>query len=142
MNKTVLVRMMQRPTDVDANNYCLRWRKPATARSRDHSAAAGGGSSFSLRPSSTPSRSHATSNGAVAVAWLSSLVSREYTATQYALLSGVYALSRSVLSGQAGFLADPALQAQVAQPLALAFGVSSGVGAQAGLITAVVAGWK
>ncbi|MFM9087277.1 MAG: hypothetical protein ACKOPT_03885, partial [Cyanobium sp.] len=28
------------------------------------------------------------------------------SATQYALLSGVYALSRSILSGQAGFVAE------------------------------------
>ena len=40
------------------------------------------------------------------VALLMSLCNPRFSATQYALLSGVYALSRSVLSGQAGFVAE------------------------------------
>lgn len=44
--------------------------------------------------------------GAAFVALLMSLCNPRFSATQYALLSGVYALSRSVLSGQAGFLAE------------------------------------
>ena len=37
---------------------------------------------------------------------MSSLTSLGYTATQYALLSGVYALSRSLLAAPAGLLAQ------------------------------------
>jgi len=37
---------------------------------------------------------------------LMSLCNPRFSATQYALLSGVYALSRSLLSGPAGFLAE------------------------------------
>ncbi|MEB3165898.1 MAG: MFS transporter [Cyanobacteriota bacterium] len=44
--------------------------------------------------------------GAAFVALLMSLCNPRFSATQYALLSGVYALSRSVLSGQAGFVAE------------------------------------
>jgi PAT family beta-lactamase induction signal transducer AmpG len=44
--------------------------------------------------------------GAVFVALLMSLCNPRFSATQYALLSGVYALSRSVLSAQAGFVAE------------------------------------
>jgi PAT family beta-lactamase induction signal transducer AmpG len=44
--------------------------------------------------------------GAVFVALLMSLCNPRFSATQYALLSGVYALSRSLLSGQAGFVAE------------------------------------
>jgi PAT family beta-lactamase induction signal transducer AmpG len=44
--------------------------------------------------------------GAVFVALLMGLCNPRFSATQYALLSGVYALSRSVLSGQAGFVAE------------------------------------
>ena len=44
--------------------------------------------------------------GTAFVALLMSLCNPRFSATQYALLSGVYALSRSVLSGQAGFLAE------------------------------------
>ena len=44
--------------------------------------------------------------GAAFVALLMSLCNPRFSATQYALLSGVYALSRSVLSGQAGFMAQ------------------------------------
>ena len=44
--------------------------------------------------------------GAAFVALLMSLCNPRFSATQYALLSGVYALSRSVLSGPAGFLAE------------------------------------
>ena len=44
--------------------------------------------------------------GAAFVALLMSLCTPRFSATQYALLSGVYALSRSILSGPAGFLAE------------------------------------
>jgi PAT family beta-lactamase induction signal transducer AmpG len=44
--------------------------------------------------------------GAAFVALLMSLCNPRFSATQYALLSGVYALSRSVLAGQAGFVAE------------------------------------
>jgi PAT family beta-lactamase induction signal transducer AmpG len=44
--------------------------------------------------------------GAAFVALLMSLCNPRFSATQYALLSGVYALSRSLLSGPAGFLAE------------------------------------
>jgi PAT family beta-lactamase induction signal transducer AmpG len=44
--------------------------------------------------------------GAAFVALLMSLCNPRFSATQYALLSGVYALSRSALSGQAGFVAQ------------------------------------
>jgi PAT family beta-lactamase induction signal transducer AmpG len=44
--------------------------------------------------------------GAAFVALLMGLCNPRFSATQYALLSGVYALSRSVLSGQAGFVAE------------------------------------
>ena len=44
--------------------------------------------------------------GAAFVALLMALCNPRFSATQYALLSGVYALSRSVLSGQAGFVAE------------------------------------
>ena len=44
--------------------------------------------------------------GTAFVALLMSLCNPRFSATQYALLSGVYALSRSVLSGQAGFVAE------------------------------------
>ena len=44
--------------------------------------------------------------GAAFVALLMSLCNPRFSATQYALLSGVYGLSRSLLSGQAGFLAE------------------------------------
>jgi PAT family beta-lactamase induction signal transducer AmpG len=44
--------------------------------------------------------------GSVFVALLMSLCNPRFSATQYALLSGVYALSRSLLSGQAGYLAQ------------------------------------
>jgi PAT family beta-lactamase induction signal transducer AmpG len=44
--------------------------------------------------------------GAAFVALLMSLCNPRFSATQYALLSGVYALSRSVLSAQAGFVAE------------------------------------
>lgn len=44
--------------------------------------------------------------GAVFVALLMSLCNPRFSATQYALLSGVYALSRSVLSAPAGVLAE------------------------------------
>jgi PAT family beta-lactamase induction signal transducer AmpG len=44
--------------------------------------------------------------GAAFVALLMSLCNPRFSATQYALLSGVYALSRSILSGQAGFVAE------------------------------------
>ena len=44
--------------------------------------------------------------GAAFVALLMSLCNPRFSATQYALLSGIYALSRSVLSGQSGFLAE------------------------------------
>ena len=44
--------------------------------------------------------------GAAFVALLMSLCNPRFSATQYALLSGVYALSRSLLSGQAGFVAE------------------------------------
>lgn len=42
--------------------------------------------------------------GAVAVAWLSSLVSRQYTATQYALFSSLVALPGKLLGGLSGFM--------------------------------------
>lgn len=42
--------------------------------------------------------------GAVAVAWLSSLVSRQYTATQYALFSSLVALPGKLLGGFSGFM--------------------------------------
>ncbi|HNE26593.1 MAG TPA: hypothetical protein PLH12_05590 [Pseudomonadales bacterium] len=42
--------------------------------------------------------------GTVAVAWLSSLVSREYTATQYALFSSLVALPGKLVGGFSGFL--------------------------------------
>jgi PAT family beta-lactamase induction signal transducer AmpG len=44
--------------------------------------------------------------GAAFVALLMSLCNPRFSATQYALFSGVYALSRSLLSGQAGFVAE------------------------------------
>jgi len=44
--------------------------------------------------------------GAVFVALLMSLCNPRYSATQYALLSGIYALSRSLLSAPAGLLAE------------------------------------
>jgi PAT family beta-lactamase induction signal transducer AmpG len=44
--------------------------------------------------------------GAVFVALLMSLCNPRYSATQYALFSGVYALSRSVLSAPAGVMAE------------------------------------
>ena len=44
--------------------------------------------------------------GAAFVAMLMSLCNPRYSATQYALLSGVYALSRSLLAAPAGFVAD------------------------------------
>jgi PAT family beta-lactamase induction signal transducer AmpG len=44
--------------------------------------------------------------GAAFVALLMSLCNPRFSATQYALLSGVYALSRSLLSGHAGFVAE------------------------------------
>ena len=44
--------------------------------------------------------------GAVFVALLMSLCNPRFSATQYALLSGVYAMSRSLLSAPAGVLAD------------------------------------
>ena len=44
--------------------------------------------------------------GAAFVALMMSLCNPRFSATQYALLSGVYALSRSLLSGQAGFVAQ------------------------------------
>lgn len=44
--------------------------------------------------------------GAAFVALLMSLCNPRFSATQYALLSGVYALSRSILSGPAGILAE------------------------------------
>ncbi len=44
--------------------------------------------------------------GAAFVALLMSLCNPRFSATQYALLSGIYALSRSILSGPAGFLAE------------------------------------
>ncbi len=44
--------------------------------------------------------------GAVFVALLMSLCNPRFSATQYALLSGVYAMSRSVLSAPAGVVAD------------------------------------
>ncbi len=44
--------------------------------------------------------------GAAFVALLMSLCNPRFSATQYALLSGVYALSRSLLSGPAGFVAE------------------------------------
>ena len=44
--------------------------------------------------------------GAAFVALLMSLCNPRFSATQYALLSGIYALSRSLLSGQAGFVAE------------------------------------
>ncbi|MBM5800980.1 MAG: AmpG family muropeptide MFS transporter, partial [Cyanobacteria bacterium K_DeepCast_35m_m2_023] len=44
--------------------------------------------------------------GAVFVAMLMSLCNPRYSATQYALLSGVYALSRSLLAAPAGFVAE------------------------------------
>lgn len=42
--------------------------------------------------------------GAAAVAWLSALVSREYTATQYALFSSLVTLPGKLLGGFSGFL--------------------------------------
>lgn len=42
--------------------------------------------------------------GTVAVAWLSSLVSREYTATQYALFSSLVALPGKLVGGFSGFM--------------------------------------
>ncbi|MEY2645590.1 MAG: hypothetical protein RLZZ611_2239 [Cyanobacteriota bacterium] len=44
--------------------------------------------------------------GAVFVALLMSLCNPRFSATQYALLSGVYAMSRSILSAPAGVVAD------------------------------------
>ena len=44
--------------------------------------------------------------GAVFVALLMSLCNPRFSATQYALLSGVYALSRSLLSAPAGVVAE------------------------------------
>jgi PAT family beta-lactamase induction signal transducer AmpG len=44
--------------------------------------------------------------GAAFVALLMSLCNPKFSATQYALLSGIYALSRSLLSAPAGLLAD------------------------------------
>jgi len=44
--------------------------------------------------------------GAVFVALLMSLCNPRFSATQYALLSGIYALSRSLLSSPAGVLAE------------------------------------
>jgi PAT family beta-lactamase induction signal transducer AmpG len=41
--------------------------------------------------------------GAVFVALLMSLCNPRFSATQYALLSGIYALSRSILAAPAGF---------------------------------------
>lgn len=42
--------------------------------------------------------------GAVAVAWLSALVSREYTATQYALFSSLVTLPGKLIGGFSGFM--------------------------------------
>lgn len=42
--------------------------------------------------------------GTAAVAWLSSLVSREYTATQYALFSSLVALPGKFIGGYSGFM--------------------------------------
>lgn len=42
--------------------------------------------------------------GAAAVAWLSALVSREYTATQYALFSSLVTLPGKLLGGLSGFM--------------------------------------
>jgi len=44
--------------------------------------------------------------GAVFVALLMSLCNPRFSATQYALLSGVYALSRSILAAPAGVVAE------------------------------------
>jgi PAT family beta-lactamase induction signal transducer AmpG len=44
--------------------------------------------------------------GAAFVALLMSLCNPRYSATQYALLSGVYALSRSLLAAPAGLVAE------------------------------------
>jgi PAT family beta-lactamase induction signal transducer AmpG len=44
--------------------------------------------------------------GAAFVALLMSLCNPRFSATQYALLSGVYALSRSLLAAPAGFVAS------------------------------------
>ena len=44
--------------------------------------------------------------GAVFVALLMSLCNPRFSATQYALLSGVYAMSRSVLAAPAGVVAE------------------------------------
>ncbi len=42
--------------------------------------------------------------GTAAVAWLSSLVNREYTATQYALFSSLVALPGKLIGGLSGFM--------------------------------------
>ena len=42
--------------------------------------------------------------GSVAVAWLSALVSREYTASQYALFSSLVALPGKLIGGVSGFM--------------------------------------
>ncbi len=42
--------------------------------------------------------------GSVAVAWLSALVSREYTASQYALFSSLVALPGKLIGGASGFM--------------------------------------
>jgi PAT family beta-lactamase induction signal transducer AmpG len=42
--------------------------------------------------------------GTAAVAWLSSLVNREYTATQYALFSSLVALPGKIIGGFSGFM--------------------------------------
>jgi PAT family beta-lactamase induction signal transducer AmpG len=44
--------------------------------------------------------------GTAAVAWLSSLVSREYTATQYALFSSLVTLPGKLLGGFSGFIVE------------------------------------
>jgi PAT family beta-lactamase induction signal transducer AmpG len=46
--------------------------------------------------------------GAVFVALLMSLCNPRFSATQYALLSGIYALSRSILAAPAGVVAERA----------------------------------
>jgi PAT family beta-lactamase induction signal transducer AmpG len=46
--------------------------------------------------------------GAVFVALLMSLCNPRFSATQYALLSGIYALSRSILAAPAGVVAEQA----------------------------------
>ena len=49
--------------------------------------------------------------GTAAVAWLSSLVNREYTATQYALFSSLYALPGKIIASQSGKIVEASARA-------------------------------